>query len=172
MKYIATVVAACLTLLACQDVNPAAPVQSNSISVASVAVTLAVAPSSDTLALGDSTALKATLRDASGAVVSGQVQWSLTDSSVASITASGVIRGRSAGLAQAVATSGALADSARLIVMAPSALTPALPRVRVAIGMPAITRVLSVSAGGDLQAAVDSARGGDAIELPAGASFY
>jgi hypothetical protein len=48
---------------------------------------------------------------------------------------------------------------------------PALPQATVDVSWPAIARTLSVAVGGNLQAALDSARKGDEIVLPAGATW-
>jgi hypothetical protein len=83
---------------------------------------------------------------------------------------------------------GALADTATIVVRAPAApqlpaehsvpppsaptASPELPRVRLDTRFVAPTgRSLSVAAGGNLQAAIDSARRGDVIRLAAGATF-
>jgi hypothetical protein len=83
---------------------------------------------------------------------------------------------------------GALADTATIVVRAPAApqlpaehsvpppaaptASPELPRVRLDTRFVAPTgRSLSVAAGGNLQAAIDSARRGDIIRLAAGATF-
>src|SRR6059058_876910 len=48
---------------------------------------------------------------------------------------------------------------------------PALPRAVPSIAMPATTRVVQVPAGANLQAALDAARPGDALELARGATY-
>jgi hypothetical protein len=71
------------------------------------------------------------------------------------------------------------ARSARLafpFLLAPALLLaqaapPELPRVTVSTVTPTTTRVLTVAAGGNLQAAIDSARPTDAIELACGATY-
>src|ERR1043166_758295 len=50
--------------------------------------------------------------------------------------------------------------------------TPELPRATVTIEpLPTLSRTITVGASGNLQAAIDAARGGDVIALEAGAQF-
>jgi hypothetical protein len=67
-----------------------------------------------------------------------------------------------------------LLSAIALCAAAPSEAQPAAPALPSAVpsaAVPATSRVLRVAAGGNFQAALDSAHGGDAIELSRGATF-
>ena len=82
--------------------------------------TVVVAPASVTLAAGASQSLTATVKDQNGAVMSGQVvTWSSSSSSVATVSASGVVSGVNAGSATITATSSGKTGTAAVLVTAP-----------------------------------------------------
>jgi plastocyanin len=102
---LAAAVASALALAACGgggdgdgSVDPPAPV-----AVASVVV----APAPATVAVGQTVALQATVRDADGALLTGRtVRWTTAAPTVATVDSiSGVVRGLAAGQAQVTATS-------------------------------------------------------------------
>src|SRR5205809_2966603 len=85
-------------------------------SVASVAVT----PASATIQVGQTQQLAATLKDASGNTLSGRgVSWSSSNSSVATVSSSGLVTGLAAGSAVITATSEGKSGTATLTVVAP-----------------------------------------------------
>jgi uncharacterized protein YjdB len=78
-----------------------------------------VAPAAATVAIGATQALTATVKDQNGAVMSGQVvTWSSSNSSVASVSASGVVSGINAGSATITATSSGKTGTAAVSVPA------------------------------------------------------
>jgi uncharacterized protein YjdB len=89
-------------LLACSssDSNPVAP---RGGATASIEVT----PRTPTVAIGSQLALQAQVQDANGQPVSGAtIFWSSSDTTVATVSSTGVVTGRSAGSAQIAASSG------------------------------------------------------------------
>src|SRR5204863_239008 len=86
------------------------------VPVASVAVT----PASATIQVGQTQQLAATLKDASGNTLSGRaVSWSSSNSSVASVSSSGLVTGIAAGSAVITATSEGKSGRATLTLVAP-----------------------------------------------------
>lgn len=80
-------------------------------------VSITITPSSATLAsLGQLVAMAATVRDAAGATVAATPAWTARDPSIATVDASGVVRAVGIGGTYVLATSGSLADSARVTV--------------------------------------------------------
>ena len=77
-------------------------------------VSVSVAPTS--VVVGDSARATAVLRDYRGRIVTGTVTWSTSASSVATISATGVVRGAGAGSASIKATRGSKTGSATLTV--------------------------------------------------------
>ena len=93
-----------------------------------------VSPNSLALPLGDTARLSATALDARGHEVSDvSFEWTSSDAAVATVEESGLVRARAVGEATITATSGAMADSSRVLVLSddPSnhhaALTAGLP---------------------------------------------
>ncbi|MDQ2767227.1 MAG: Ig-like domain-containing protein, partial [Gemmatimonadota bacterium] len=75
---------------------------------AAVAASITVAPTSVTVTTGQSSQLTATVKDASGNVISGApVNWSVDNSAIALVSSTGLVAGQSAGSATVTATSGA-----------------------------------------------------------------
>ena len=92
-------------------VRPPAPV-----AVASVTI----APETATIDPGATQQLSATMRDASGAVLTGRsVAWQSLNTAVATVSSSGLVTGVSAGTARIRATSETVADTATITVTAP-----------------------------------------------------
>ena len=83
-----------------------------------------VSPSSATLDIGRTLQLNATLFDASGEEVSGDVSWTSSDSGVASVTDSGLVTAEAEGAATISASAGGQSDSAVVTVVNPSPPSP------------------------------------------------
>jgi uncharacterized protein YjdB len=104
--------------------------------VASVAVT----PSSSTIGTGGTVPLTATTRDVDGNTLTGRViSWSSSNTSVATVSATGVVTGVAAGAAVVSATSEGVSGSATLTVTAPppapvTTVTITPPSVSIAVG--------------------------------------
>jgi uncharacterized protein YjdB len=83
---------------------------------------VAVSPSSTTIAIGATATLSATVRDASGATLSGRtVTWSTSAPQIASVSSSGVVTALAAGSATITATSEGKSGSATVTIPAPIA---------------------------------------------------
>lgn len=81
--------------------------------------TVAVAPSAATVAIGLSQQLIATLRDASGNVLTGRsVSWTSSNTSTATVSSSGLVSAAAAGAATVTATSGSASGQATITVPA------------------------------------------------------
>lgn len=78
--------------------------------------TVTVAPSSASLAIGATVQLTATARDNKGNVISTTFTWTSSNAAVATVTASGLVTGISAGSASIVATTGSKSASAAITV--------------------------------------------------------
>ena len=156
-------------------VSPAAVASVKSITVGLSTTSIAAAASAQA---------SATLKDSLGRVLTGRtVTWSSASASVATINAAtGFVTGVAAGTSTITATSGSVTGSASITVTAaapPSPLTNAilaiLPQVYLNTTAPAAPAAggttISVAAGGNLQAALNSAQPGDVIELANGATF-
>lgn len=83
-----------------------------------------VSPQSASIEVGGEVQMSATARDASGAVVAGTPTWTVAPTSVASISASGLARGISAGTATVTATIQNVQGTAPVVV---TALPPTAP---------------------------------------------
>jgi uncharacterized protein YjdB len=148
---------------------------------ASVSVT---APQTS-LTVGQTVQAVATVRDASGSTIAGATAfWSSSNAAVATVSQSGVITGVAAGSANITASNSGKSGSVAIAVTAPPtsppppppsgsvpSAAPALPQATVDVSWPSSSRTLYVNAGGNLQAALDSAKRGDEIVLQAGATF-
>ncbi|AHG91641.1 Ig domain protein group 2 domain protein [Gemmatirosa kalamazoonensis] len=104
-------------------------------SVATVAVSLA----SPSLTVGQGTAATATLRDASGNVLTGRpVTWATSDPAIATVSTTGAVTAVAAGTATISATSGGVTGSATLTVTAvsppPPPPPPAVASITVSLG--------------------------------------
>ncbi|HTI64210.1 MAG TPA: Ig-like domain-containing protein, partial [Gemmatimonadaceae bacterium] len=79
---------------------------SSSVTVLVPVASVTVAPSSKTLAIGQTVTLVATTKDASGNVLTGRtISWTSSDPSVATVSSSGIVTGASGGTATITATS-------------------------------------------------------------------
>jgi len=129
---------------------------------------------------GGSTQATAVALDAStkNAVAAGPPTWSSSNSSVATVSSSGVVTALATGQATITATIAGVSGSGTLTVSATSSVSgtaiatvPTLPQALPSTTAGAPTRVVRVPAGGDLQAALNAARPGDEIRLAGGATF-
>jgi len=115
-----------------EGVSGSATVTVGGIPVASVTVS----PSTASVLVGQTTTLTATLRDGNGNVLTGRpITWTSSASSVATVSAAGVVTGVSGGTVTITATSEGKAGSATVTVTSPPAaiasivITPSSPRV-------------------------------------------
>ncbi len=141
---------------------------------------VSVAPATVALQAGASQQFAVTGKYSDGTVEPVSVEWTAEGGQV---TGSGLYSApASAGTYRVIArlAAGTLADTATVVVSVvpppppppPSVNEPELPRTTVSTVMPALSgRVLLVSEGGELQAALDSAERGDQVVLQAGATF-
>ncbi len=146
-------------------------------------VTLTTVLASPTITIGTTTRATATAKDSAGDVVPGApITWTSSASNVASVDVTGLVSGLSAGTASIRATSDPKTSASTVTVVGPAppappidtASTSELPRVfltTTVASTPSTGRVLAVHAGGNLQAALDSARFGDRIRLDTGTTF-
>ncbi len=107
--------------VACSSGELTAPSPNGGIvgaSFSGIPAAIAIAPpATPVLTIGTSLSLVATVRDASGQpVTSVAVVWSSSDTAVASVSATGVVVGRSSGIATIQATAGGLAASVTITV--------------------------------------------------------
>ena len=155
------------------------------VSAATVA-RVTVSLNSANVAVGQTTQATAAALDASGQPISGRtVTWSIDPSSIATVSTGGVVTGVAAGSATLTATVDGKSASTAVTVTAPvvvpptpggsqPAVLPELPRYTVASSVsstPSAGASIRVPAGGDLQAAIVSAKPGDVILLAPGASY-
>ncbi len=90
------------------------------VTVAQVATGVELSPAIDTVLVGDSIRLSATAEDANGHAVAGsRFSWSSSDASVATVDASGLVRGVAGGAVTITATSGSEQAAAELTVLHP-----------------------------------------------------
>lgn len=155
---------------------PATPV------VATVSVSVV-----SSLTVGQAAQATATARDANGAVITGRVvAWMAAPVTVATVSPAGLVTGVAAGASTVRAVVDTKFADAPVTVVAPpppvdttpipplpvdtSVKLPALLTTTVA-STPSTGRTLTVTAGGNLQAAFDSSRFGDRIALTCGATY-
>jgi len=144
--------------------------------VAVVRVTLAQA----LVQPGGSTQATAVALDAStkNRISAGPPAWSSSNSSVATVSSSGLVTAVAIGQATITATIAGVSGSGAVTVSATSSVSgtaianvPTLPQALPSTTVGAPTRVVRVPAGGDLQAAINAARPGDEIRLAGGATW-
>jgi hypothetical protein len=122
------------------------------VAPAGVAPKLVITPAEDTIpTVGGKANLKAAVLDGAGAVVAATITWSSLDGSIATVNHEGVVVGVAKGLARIRATSGTLADTARVWV-APS-LAPAIVAVQ------PVTDTIAVNGTSQLSATVKDING-------------
>ncbi len=140
--------------------------------VASVTLSL----SASSILIGGSAQASAIAKDAQGNTITGRpVTWSV-GSSLASISSSGLVTGLVAGVVPVTARIDGISNSANLTISAPlpppATTTVELPRTYLNFSYPVKTgQTITLAAGGDLQAALNTAQRGDEIVLAAGATF-
>jgi parallel beta-helix repeat protein len=124
--------------------------------------TVAVALSSSALLVGQSTQATATLRDASGNVLSGRtIQWTSSVTNVARVSAAGVVTAVSAGNASITATSETKSGTATVQVTAPPPPPPDT----------STSGAIVLKAGDNIQSAVNKYPAGTTFRLTAG-TYY
>jgi uncharacterized protein YjdB len=148
--------------------------------VRQVVASVAMAPQSVSLAVGETRLLSAEALDEGGSSVEdAPIQWSSSNTSVATVSSGGLVTARGGGSATITAKSGDASGSSSVTVEGGNTSGPPadggiaeLPRVWVNTDWVEPTgQTINVPAGGDLQAAINSARRGDVIVLQAGATF-
>ena len=123
---------------------------------APVVTTVTVAPSTASVAVGATTPLTATVKDAQGNVMSGQaITWSSNNTTAATVNTSGVVTGVAAGSATITATCAGVSGSSAVTV---TALPPPAPVVTTVTVAPS-TASLAVGATTPLTATVRDAQG-------------
>ena len=147
----------------------------------------------DTLAPGESVQLSAALQKRKGKTLATATSWSSSNTAVATVSGAGLVTAIAAGTTKITASNNLASESATILVLAapvpaptptptptptpsptppPSGPGAELPRATVDVTVPAVTgRTITVSAGADLQSALDAAQPGDEVVLQAGASF-
>ncbi|MEP6618052.1 MAG: Ig-like domain-containing protein [bacterium] len=145
--------------------------------------TVSVALVSGSLSVGATTQASSAVRDSLGNLLSGlTIAWSSSNTSVATVSATGLVTSVAAGSATITATTGVVSGTAALVVTVSSpAGTPyaetlaALPSIYLNTTAPAAPAaggvVINVAAGGNLQTAINAAKPGDVIALANGATF-
>jgi len=126
---------AIMGVLSCSDKNAVAPdIASGVGGIDAVISSVSVSVASSSIAVGDSTRATAILRDRRGRVATnGTVAWSSSNSAVATVSSSGLVRGVSAGTASIIATRGSLSGSALVAVTQPVVSTAPVASVSVAL---------------------------------------
>ena len=141
--------------------------------IASVSVTLA----QSSVQVGQSTQASAVARDGAGNAVSGgSPAWSSSNTAVATVSASGLVS--SVGAGQATISASMSGKSGSSTISVSTAVTgtalatqPTLPQSTPGSSVGSSLRVVTVPAGGDLQAALNAAKPGDEIRLASGATW-
>jgi len=102
-----------LALVACSDTG-----SSDRATGLGTRLVVSVSPRIDTVVVGATRQLSASVTDGSGALQNMPVSWSTTAPAIASVSTSGIVSAVAPGTAQIVASSGASADSATIVVRA------------------------------------------------------
>jgi hypothetical protein len=140
-------------------VDTAASVDAPAPAVSSVSVS----PASATLAVGESVQLSATAKDVNGSPVDGSaVTWTTSNSAVASVSSSGVVKALASGSSTVMATIQGVEGKANITVEATTGT------VSGDCGSYPHDRLVTVSTASQLMSALTNARPGDLIELAAG----
>ena len=125
----AVTVTAFLNILSCSDsTGPAANGGPSADSLAldeSRIVSVSVTLNPATISVGQTAQASATLLDSRGTVIGRQVNWSSSDSSVATVTATGLVTAHNVGTAQIIASRYRRSASGTLTVVASVSTTPA-----------------------------------------------
>ncbi|MEP7343642.1 MAG: Ig-like domain-containing protein [Gemmatimonadaceae bacterium] len=130
--------------------------------------------------VGQTVQASAVAKDAQNNVIAAVFVWSTASTTIAGVSASGLVSGASAGSTQVKAVTAGVTGSVTVTVNAVvtppgpngKAVPAELPRVYLNFPyIPAPGKTISVLAGGSLQNAINSAQRGDEIVLQAGATF-
>jgi hypothetical protein len=139
---VAAIGLAVMSTVSCSDKSATAPNGIDATNASNDAyrnissVTVSLLPTSVTA--GDSATATAVLRDNRGRIVNGTVTWSASASSVATVSAAGIVHSLAPGTASITATRGSKTGSATLTVTAPAA-TGAIATVTVSVASSTIT---------------------------------
>jgi acid phosphatase len=126
----ATFILAAVSGSSCEHPSPPAPPGLDTAAVASVTVS----PPSASVQVGQTAQLTATPKQASGASLGGRVvTWSTSDSTVARVSATGLVTGRAAGSATVTATSEGKTGTSAITVPAPSSGGPRFNHVFIVV---------------------------------------
>jgi acid phosphatase len=126
----ATFILAAVSGSSCEHPSPPAPPGLDTAAVASVTVS----PPSASVQVGQTAQLTATPKQASGAPLGGRVvTWSTSDSTVARVSATGLVTGRAAGSATVTATSEGKTGTSAITVPAPSSGGPRFNHVFIVV---------------------------------------
>lgn len=121
--------------------------------------TVSVTPASASIGVGANTTLQATVKDASGNVMTGQsVAWSTSNAAVATVNSSGVVTGAGAGSATITATCAGKSGTSSITVTAAPPPPPPPPTVTTVTVTPP-TASINVGATVTLTATVKDAQG-------------
>jgi hypothetical protein len=124
---------------------------------------VSVSPTSATLAVGESVQLSATAKDVNGSPVDGSaVTWTTSNSAVASVSSSGVVKALASGSSTVMATIQGVEGKTNITVEATTGTVPG------DCGSYPYDRLVSVSTASQLSSAITNAQPGDLIELAAG----
>jgi len=132
------------------------------------AATVSVTLSAPALTVGQTTQAAAVARDANGNTLTGTPSWSSSNTTVATVSGSGLVSAISAGTAEIRASLAGTQGSASLSVSASggNTVTPTpaeLPRSVPSFTIPSPSRTYTITT--DLQRALDTAKAGDEIRL-------
>src|SRR5437879_7811056 len=132
-----------------------------------------VSPAAASIAISGTRQLSAVTKDSAGNTLTGRVvTWGGSNTAVATVDATGLVTGVIAGSATMTATSEGKSGTASITVTsgtgAPDPTLPALLNTQYSAPTGA---TITVPAGGDFQAALNSAQPGDQILLAAGATY-
>jgi uncharacterized protein YjdB/alpha-tubulin suppressor-like RCC1 family protein len=135
MRTAGVVAGIALLLAACGGDDSATPSGPKPPPTPASVATVDVAPGTTQVAIGRTTQLAATMKDAAGTVLSGRtVSWSSSDAAIATVDASGVVTGIAVGAATVTATSeGKSAQAAVTVKLSPVAsvvVTPNTPNIK------------------------------------------
>ena len=167
--------------LACDSSSPdfvVGPPPSQTIQASAISLST----NSPSLTVGQSLQLAAVVLDASGNVIPNPtVNWSSSDSHIATVSATGLVAALALGTATITASSGSVSKAATLAVAGANPTPPVPGAGNVALPllmdtpMPAAPsaggKIISVAASGNFQTALDTALPGDVIELARGATY-
>ena len=132
-----------------------------------------VGPAAASIAIGGTRQLSAVTKDSAGNTLTGRVvTWGSSNTAVATVNATGLVTGVTAGSATITATSEGKSGTASITVTNGTGVPdPTLPVLLNTQYSAPTGATISVPAGGDFQAALNSAQPGDQIVLAAGATY-